>query len=77
MLLRTNNRIATRPDALHPVHRHDVGPARAPDRTALDDRRYRNEAPAIVLGDLLSPLLGVGSDSAAAEPGRPRLDWRR
>jgi hypothetical protein len=29
---------------LHPVHRHDVGRTRAPDRTALGDRRYRNEA---------------------------------
>jgi hypothetical protein len=28
---------------LHPVHRHEVGRTRAPDRTALDDRRYRNE----------------------------------
>ena len=26
------------------VHRHDVGRTRTPDRTALDDRRYRNEA---------------------------------
>jgi hypothetical protein len=42
-----NNRSATRPDPLHPVHRHDVGRTRAPDRTALDDRRYRNEADAI------------------------------
>lgn len=40
----TNNRSATRPDPLHPVHRHDVGRTRAPDRTALDDRRYRNES---------------------------------
>ena len=26
------------------MHRHDIGRTRAPDRTALDDRRYRNEA---------------------------------
>jgi hypothetical protein len=43
-LPRTNNRSATRPDPLHPVHRHDVGRTRAPDRTAIDDRRYRNES---------------------------------
>lgn len=40
----TSNSSATRPDLLHPVHRHDVGRTRAPDRTGLDDRRYRNEA---------------------------------
>jgi hypothetical protein len=40
----TSNRSATRPDPLHPVHRHDVGRTRAPGRTAVDDRRYRNEA---------------------------------
>ena len=44
---RTNNRSATRPDPLHLVHRHDVGRTRARDRTALDDRRNRNEADAI------------------------------
>jgi hypothetical protein len=40
----TSNRSATRPDPLHPVHRHDVGRTRAPGRTAVDDRRYRNNA---------------------------------
>ena len=35
------------PDPLHPLHRHDVGRTRAPDRTALDDRHYRNEAHAM------------------------------
>jgi hypothetical protein len=43
-LLRTNTRSATRPNPLHPVHTHDVGGTQAPDRTALDDRRYPNEA---------------------------------
>ncbi len=32
----TSNRSATRPDPLHPMHRHDVGRARAPDRTELE-----------------------------------------
>src|SRR5215208_943733 len=32
-LLSTNNRSATRPDRLHPVHRHAIGRTRAPDRT--------------------------------------------
>jgi hypothetical protein len=42
-----NNRSATRLDPLHPVHMHDVGRTRVPGRTALDDRRYRNEARAM------------------------------
>src|SRR3954454_9872730 len=36
---RTTSSRATRPDPLHPVHRHDVGCTQGPDRTALDDRR--------------------------------------
>jgi len=40
----TSNRSATRPDPSHPVHRHDVGRARAPDRKELGHHRYRNEA---------------------------------
>jgi hypothetical protein len=39
---------ATQPEPLHPVHRHDVGRTRARDRTALDDRRYRDEADSVV-----------------------------
>ena len=50
----TSNRSATRPDPLHPMHRHDVGRARAPDRTELEHvaiamrqkRHYRLQAPA-------------------------------
>jgi hypothetical protein len=57
---RTNNRSATRPDPLHPVHRHDVGRTRAPDRTALDDRRYRNEAIGALRIPWARPLRAVG-----------------
>jgi hypothetical protein len=42
--LGTTNGSATWPDPLRPVHTHDVGRTRAPDRTALYDRRYCNEA---------------------------------
>jgi hypothetical protein len=46
----TSNRSATRPDSSHPVHRHDLGRARAPDRKALGHHRYRNEACCFDLG---------------------------
>ena len=68
-LLSTNNRSATRPDQLHPVHRHDVGRTRAPDRTALDDRRYRNEAEGAARTPRSQPLLPGGSSSAPVRAG--------
>jgi hypothetical protein len=40
----TTNKAPRGGTPLPAVHRHDVGRAQAPDRTALDDRRYRNEA---------------------------------
>jgi hypothetical protein len=71
-LLSTNNRSATRPDRLHPVHRHDVGRTRAPDRTALDDRRYRNEADPIARAtpQQLSQLAHCDG-ACAGSPQRP------
>jgi hypothetical protein len=53
----TNNRSATRPDPLHPVHKHDVGCTRAPDRTVPDDRRHRIEADAVAMLSLSTSLL--------------------
>src|SRR3954470_17426152 len=44
-LPRPNNRRATRPKPLRPVHRHDIGRTRAPDRTRSTI-------------ELLPPLLG-------------------
>jgi len=74
-LLRTNNRSATRPDPSHPVRRHDVGRARAPDRTALDDRRYRNEARLACKSPRRSERIGSTPHAVAGRRGaqpRPR-----
>src|SRR5215203_4533601 len=77
---RTNNRSATRPDT---VRRHDVGPTRAPDRTALDDRRDRDEAPAALReqafarAEAMRGKRGTAGQRAHAlpmqEPGQERL----
>ncbi len=54
----TSNRSATRPDPLHPMHRHDVGRARAPDRTELEHvaiaMRQRQESRRLCRGLLLA-----------------------
>ena len=42
--LRTTNRSVTRPGQVQPAHRHDVGRARAADRSELEHRRCRIEA---------------------------------
>ena len=68
-----NNRSATRPDPLHPVHRH-VGRTQAPNRTALDDRRYRNEAEASALGRLELDDTGQPPDSPDDRSPRCRFE---
>jgi hypothetical protein len=68
---RTNNRSATRPDPLPPAHRHDVGRTQPPDRTALDDRRYRKEAEATVAGSQRRLPLSRELDTPAGYPSVP------
>jgi hypothetical protein len=64
----------------HPVHRHDVGRARAPDRSELEHRRYRDEAEAaarvdarfvVALNEHRAMRRRRGRARSASETGRP------
>src|SRR5215210_8666887 len=68
----TSNRSATRPDPLHPMHRHDVGRARAPDRTELE-----HVAIAMRRGCRISPESGEQARFAATDCLEPLLEALR